>query len=300
MLKVADIRVRSFSLSYLDVFWRVSDTPESAMDYEFYIQRSPNETGPFVDVAGPLIDGYQFRDSTVRGMHSMYHKLFYRIRVVSRATAAERIFPDTGLGVSLAARPDLQALEMARMENLRLKEFKGREVLVFPKRNSGSRCSACFDPVHMRKTHSNCHSCFGTGFAGGYWAPVRCYMQVITPNDTTQKFVDGAAQVQVTQFNLGNYPLIKSGDLVVEMENVRWIVGDSVTPVSKGRAMVRQTGSISRANNSSPEYNVPVNLSITEIRDMVPSPDRNFTNPKNLGGVGVVSALEYLFGSDKV
>ena len=296
MLQATNIRVRSFDLSYLDIYWDVTDTAEQVLDYEFYIQRSTNETGPFVTIAGPIIDLFRFRDTTVRGQHSLYHKLFYRILVRNRETTATETFPENGLGARLAAPPDLHALEMSRQERVKLKEFKGRKVLVYPRRSSGTRCVACFDSVSRRRIIANCMTCYNTSYAGGYFAPIRTWMQIITPTTVSSKTATGEIQVQATNWLLSNYPLITEGDLVVEMENKRWTIAPQIQHVSKGRALVRQTGTLTQVHKNSAEYSVPVNMTVSEVGDIVASPERNYTNPHNVGDANIDAALKRLFG----
>ena len=296
MLYVANLRVRSFSLDHLDIYWSLADgISEDPRDYEFVVQWSSSEFDHYADISGPIIDGYHFRDTTVRGQHSFYHKRYYRLIIRHRPTAKEQLFPEQG-GVKLAAPPDLMALEMARQENLKLKEFGGRQVWVFPKRVSGPRCVACYDQVQRRRVRGDCAVCYGTGWLGGYHAPIACYMQIHTPTETTMKAKDGEIQVENTAFRLGNYPELHEGDLVVEAENVRWAVADSIVKVKKARAMIRQTGSLHRVPKTDVQYSVPVNLTTAETADLVASPHRNYTNPHNLETADLGKALLGLFG----
>ncbi len=296
MLHVANLRVRSFSLDYLDIYWSLADgTTEDPRDYEVVVQWSSNQYGPYQAVSGPIIDGLHFRDTTVKGQHSFYHQRYYRLIIRNRSSQAETPFPAEG-GIRLQAPADLMALEMARQENLKLKEFSGRKVWVFARRVSGPRCVACYDPVQRRRVRSDCATCFGTGTYGGYHAPVACYMQVQTPTEVTLKIPDGEVQVENAQFRLGNYPELSEGDLVVEAENVRWAVSDQINKVKKARALIRQEGVLHRIPKTDAQYNVPLKLTVDEAGNLLGSPDRNFTNPHNLSDADVGKAILGLFG----
>lgn len=295
MLKIAELKIRSFDINYLDIYWEVEDSREDPLSYAFVLERSDSEFGPFSVVTPELVNKYHVRDNTIRGKHSFYYKTYYRIRVINRNTRETYTYPETGAGVKLAAPPDLAALEMARLNNLRIKEFAGRKIWVFPKRRAGQRCEVCFDPVTSRKLKSACAACYDTTWSGGYYAPVETYGTIITPNETTLHAPFGEVETQDSSILLGNYPEVFDGDIIVEAENIRWRVGAQISKVTKGRCLIRQQAPIHRIPNGDIEYSLPMNLSSDELRDMQASPERNFSNPQTLASTGLIKALNGLF-----
>jgi hypothetical protein len=295
MLEVTNIRVRSFDLSYLDIYWDIAPSFEDILNYEFTVEKSENEFGPYRDVHNPVVNSFHIRDNTVKGQHSFYHKLWYRVRVRNRESKEEKFWPEVG-GAKLAARPDLAALEMARINNLKLKEFSGRKIWVFPKKTSGQRCPICFDEVSQRRLRSSCLSCFDTGWVGGFNAPVEVFAMVITPNETTTHAPFGDIQTENTSILLGNYPEVFEGDIIVEAENIRWRVGSNIGKIKKSRALVRQQAPIHRVPKSDIEYSIPINLLEDTIKGLVASPERNYTNPQTLESGKLVNALNNVFG----
>lgn len=296
MLQIRSIKVRSFDLAYLDVFWEIEPSYEDAANYEFELQRSEAQFGPFDPVVSGVVDSYHVRDHTVRGRHDLYWSLFYRIQVKDRRSAETRTFPEDGSGVRLDAAPDLMALEMARQENLKLREFKGRQVWIYPRRRSGQRCSVCFDHVQQRRVRSNCPTCYNTGFVGGFHTPVIAYMQIVSPTERTLPTQHGKVAVEATQFLLGNYPLLHSGDMVIEGENIRWKVGDDLVVVRKGRSPIRQQGILSRVLPDDVWQRVPVAVTDDELAVLETSPERNFTNPQTPGSLSkAVKAIDAWF-----
>lgn len=303
MIEVTNIRVRSFDLSYLDVYWDTAPGYEDVNDFQFIVEAAEKEFGPYYAVSAPLVNLLHFRDGTVRGQHSFYHERWYRIRVQWRevakqlddAVSTDQVFPATGNGVSLGARPDLIALEMARMNRLRLKEYSGRQVWIFPKKRSGQRCSVCFDKITQRKLQSSCAVCFGTGWVGGYHAPVEAYATIVSPDETTAHTNFGTVEIENTTMLLANYPDVGEGDLVLEAENIRWRIGERITKVRKGRAVVRQQVPLHRIPKSDIEYAVPLNLTDAQIKDLEATPARNYTNPQTLEGADLRSALTGIF-----
>lgn len=305
MIEVVNIRVRSFDLSYLDLYWDVKPCFEDVNDFQFIVEASDAEYGKYFQIADPLINIFHFRDTTVRGQHSYYHERWYRVRVQFREVAkqtsggssTDRYFPTQG-GVSIAAVPDLHALEMARIHRLKLQEFQGRKIWIYAKRRFGQRCSVCFDPVTQRKMRADCPTCYGAGFVGGYHAPVETYGMIVSPEESTAHTNFTNVEMENTMMMVGNYPDITSGDLVIEAENVRWRVGDRITKVRKARALIRQQVPLHRIPSGDVEYSVPLNLTTAQVKDLTASPERNYTNPHTLESANLPGYLKSVFGSD--
>lgn len=284
MLKVCNIRVRSFDLDYLDIVWEIGPTTEDIFDYDFYVQRSENEYSDYVDIVGPFTDAYRFRDLTRRGQKNFFRRFYYRIRVVHRETAATETYPEEG-GVALRADPDLVALEMSRNARLRLQEFSGRKVWLFPIRTFGQTCT-CKDSVTGRRKRSLCPVCFDSGWVGGYHRPLEVYMQIITPPEATTRSDLNEVQNMNATGRIGNYPELHSRWVVVEAENIRWRVGEGIKKVEKGRAVIRQDFPLHRIPVGDIEYTLPISLTQAEVDALQPTAQRLYTNPQDIGEGG--------------
>lgn len=298
MLEISNIRVRSFDLNYLDIYWDIVPCYEDVNQFEFYVQRSDAAFGEYVEVAGPIVNGTHVRDNSIRGHKSFYHHLYYRVICKNRGNGDEVTFPETG-GVALSAPLDLHGLEMARINNLKLKEFEGRKMWVFTRKTSGQRCRACFDPVATRKTKSRCANCFDTSWVGGFNAPVEVYAKIITPNETVVHSEFANVEIENTAIMMGNYPEVFEGDIIVEAENIRWRVGSNISKVKKSRALIRQQAPLHRIPNGDTEYKLPINLSVSEVKDLMATSARNLTNPQTLESAKLANALNGVFGPDK-
>ncbi len=298
MLDVTNIRVRSFDLNYLDVYWDVAPCHEDINQYEFYVVRSDAEFGEYAEVAGPLVNMFHVRDNSVRGHKSFYNKIYYRVLCKNRFSGEEKYYPETG-GVCLSAPLDLVGLEMARINNVKLKEFTGRKLWVFTRKTSGQRCSACYDPVAARKTKSRCANCFDTTWVGGFNAPVEVYGMIISPDEASVHADFGNIEIENTALLIGNYPELFEGDIIIEAENVRWRVGSTIKKVKKSRAIIRQQAPLHRIPNGDVEFKLPMNLSEQELADLQASPERNLTNPQTIESAKLVNALNSAFGPDK-
>lgn len=284
MLKVCNIRVRSFDLDYLDLLWELEPTSDDIFDYDFHVQRSEHEYSDYVDIAGPFTDAYRFRDLTLRGQLSFFRRFYYRIRVTHRQSAATETYPTEG-GVCLRADPDLEALEMARNARIRLQEFSGRLVWVFPIRTFGQRCT-CVDSVTGRRKVSSCSTCFDTGWVGGFHRPIETYMQIVTPPEaTTLSDLNEVQNINATG-RMGNYPEVHSRWVVVEGENSRWRIGEGIRKVEKGRAVIRQDFPLHRIPVGDIEYTLPISLTQAEVDVLQPTAQRLYTNPQDIGEGG--------------
>lgn len=280
MIKLANVRVRSFNIDYLDIYWDVAPCFEDLDDYQFTVLRSDNEFGPFYAVTPPLVGKFHVRDNSIKGQHSKYTRLYYRVQATHRVSGESSYTPELG-GAKLAAAPDLVALEMARLNNLRLKEFSGRMVWIFAKRHTGQRCSVCFDVVTQRKMRSGCSSCYDTGWRGGFYAPVETYATIMEDSGSIA---------------LGNYPEVNEGDVIVEAENMRWRVGSSIVKTLKARAMIRQQAGIVSVPTNDIEYQLPINIPDSEVKDLEGTPARQYSNPHTLGSAGLEVSMQTIYG----
>ena len=279
MLKVTNIQVQSFSIDYLDLFWEVETVFEDICNYTFVVEKSAAEFGPYYDLTGEFRNKFRLRDNTVKGQHSFYSRLYYRIRVRNTQTDETATYPTTGAGVCQGAPPDLAALEIARLETLKLKEHKGRMVWVFPRKGCGQRCS-CYDNVTRKRTRSMCPTCFDTGWVGGYDSPIQTYAQIQDPSETNVKHNLVETEVENGVGLFGNYPDLAEGWVVVEQENVRWRIGSKIDKVAKARATVRQVAQLHRIYRGDIEYSLPMN--IDEPEKLIATPFRNYLNPSDL------------------
>ena len=276
MLRIRELIVRSFEIDYLDIYWTVdSSYGESVLDYEFFLEKSGAQFGPFNTVTSGMTDVYHIRDNTVRASGSLFNANWYRIRVRNKETSEESLYPDTGEGIRLSAPPDLHALEIARHNRQRLESGNGRHVWVFPTRIFGQKCS-CYDKVTGRRTRSKCISCYDTGVAGGFHTPLRVRAN-ITSNGVQQiNGPNGPMSIEQGFIQLANYPEIQPSWVIIETENRRWKVGAAVTYTRVGRALVKQSAQLTMIPPGDIEYSIPMNIVSPEL--LVTNPVGNTIN----------------------
>ena len=272
MLSVRNIKVVSFDTDYLDLFWEIAPTTDDVRDYEFYVLRSESVGGPWDAIAGPIVDGYHFRDTSVKA-HNKWRQYHYVIKTIQRSTTTE-VLSDPA---SREAEAPLDAIEMRRVEYITFKEHNGRKAIMYPAKTFGQRCH-CVDPISETRTVSKCKTCFDTGWVGGYLKPLEILIQ-IDPNlkkdvDTVIKKV----QAVLATARMPSFPTVKPNDIIIEADNKRWKV-KGVTGTERLRANVHQELSMGLLPSTHITYKLPVHV---DVLSFDPSPEREYTNPQQL------------------
>jgi len=278
VLNVNSVDVASFSFDFLDVVWTIDDTNEDVTDFDFFVERSEAVEGPFDLIAGPLIDEFRFRDVQAPRYHRS-RQFFYRIKTVERATG-KFVFSNTGLPL---ARLDLVSAEIQKSELIAFKEFTSRKVWIFPRRTFGQKCPACYDPIKDRTRSSRCLECFGTGFARGFLRPIESFI-TFSPETgligQSEKLTErGREQHNIVSIRAFIIPLLKAGDMIVEVENARWRVTGAGT-MQHLRHPVTQHATVFQMPDNDIEFAVPIK-GIDPVTFQA-APKRAFTNYANI------------------
>lgn len=282
MLNITKLYVRSFDLDHLDIFWeteitagpRGDEDKNFLLDHQFFVFRSGDSaTGPFEQIAGPLVDQYMLRDVQVSLLHK-YRQYYYKIQVKHVPSGKTQDFGPSG---SMSPEPDLIAAAITHDEDVLFRRFIGRKCWLFPIRTFGPRCT-CWDMTLQRRTRANHALCFGTGFLGGYLSPILVYPQIDPPTKTKKATPLGELQPGDTSGRMIYFPPVNASDILVESENRRWRVITS-TPTQRLRATVHQELTLHEVPRGDIEYDLPLNVN---LQNLEPAEERNFTNRQNL------------------
>lgn len=146
-----------------------------------------------------------------------------------------------------------------RNAHIALQHFTGVSVWVLKRKHFGERCSACYNSLLRTVVFENCSVCYGTGFVGGYYAPVEALAK-ITEAPPQQRFSGtGNAELVMGQIEMADFPRIEQDDIVVEKNNRhRWVVRDSVREANLRRTPVTQHYRCSALPAKDPAFSVPV------------------------------------------
>jgi len=252
MITITDLTVRSFDLDHLDMVWRIADTYEEELDYTFYVERAGAPSGPWETVSSGLKQQYLFRDGAVnqRKHNTTY---YYRIKAVHNVSG-EFTYSQPG---HQGAKMPREAAVMIYNENILFTKFTGMLCWLFPKKTFGQKCQVCYDPILGRENISNCLTCFGSGYVGGYHRPVRLHVQIFPMAQQVQSDTFGNSEQQNTSAMCIAFPPVSPEDVLVESDNTRWRVV-RVETSERLRFTVRQTLSLAKIPIGDVEYSLPI------------------------------------------
>lgn len=279
MIDVVNIRVRTFDLDHLDIFWEVPSVEEDLSRYDFTILRCiDGPGGPFNQISAPLHNTFMYRDPDVHLLYK-WRQYHYIIRVASKDTGRTKDYGP----VRLDAPPDRLALEIQRRNNLLFSEFAGRKALLYPVLTFGQKCRHCVDGGPQgntigRSKQQNCITCYDSRYVGGYASPILIHTQYDPSSKGTQRTDTVEMALSNTTARLSNFPPVKVKDMIVEAENRRWQV-ENVNATEKLRATVHQELQLHEIPRGDVRYRVPVNLDLLTLH----SPPREFSRPMDIG-----------------
>jgi hypothetical protein len=273
MIKFRNERVISFSRDYLDLYWEIDPTTEDIQEYQFFVERSESEAGPWLQIAGPLTDRYYLRDDDVHQL-SNTRVYFYRVRALHTPSGTE-LFSKI---VDRRGTEDLIAAEIIRNEAVLFQEFVGVRCWLFPIRTFGMRCPQCFDEVLQKRTQDSCPTCWNTQFAGGYHFPIEFWGQIDLPETAEQQSIEDHRQTKYFVLRCNPSPYIKPLDLVIDHQNQRYRIM-SVHGTFRLGVPVRQEIRMVQVQKGSVEDKIPLRVDESSLTLV---PRRNFYNPHTL------------------
>ena len=289
MISITGVRVTGFDRRYHDIDWTIAPTHDDLQEWEFFVERSEAEAGPWDIIAGPIIDRYYLRDNTTPQI-SNNRVLFYRVRAVNPSRGHEIVSP-------LADRegaPDLIAAEISSLENLMFTEFAGTRAWLFVRRTFGQRCPQCWDDELAKRLDDSCPTCFGAGFSGGYHYPIEFFAQFDKSPQTENVSTHDHHQQTLQSFRCPASPHITPLSLVINHKNQRLRV-ISVSSTQRLGVSVHQEVQAIQLQPGSIEDAITLKV---DHRTLALTAGRNYTNPQNLesAGGGPSADLDRLLG----
>ena len=247
--------------------WVVKHPPVSGVGAA-RLERSGSPEGPF-ELVVDNINTYhyfdKFRDTPAPGLGltrenlnflSLAREVYYRLTVLGADGSSARVVRE--VGDELPKRQSLLKRKIQRDIRVGFK-FNGVPIAVLKRKHWGIRCVDCFDLLTKRVTTSKCNTCFGTGFEGGYYEPVRISGRISVKNVQTDITVQGKADINQTQLTMLDFPILEDDDIVVHLNtNQRYIV-KHVTRTELRTVPVHQKILLSELERSSVEYRLIVN-----------------------------------------
>jgi|GEM_PF-2348702 len=211
----------------------------------------------FDDPNNKVLITYRWGRSIVT--HRLYDRIYYKVTTVALdengniiETPLECAEPVTHLQFG-----DLDYIwQEAQRRNLFILDQGGEWIKIFIRKKFGLRCD-CYEK-NRRKARSDCLTCYGTGYVGGYEGPFDVRM---APPEADQRIDLGELGLRMDyEFNtwIQDEPLVQTFDMIIRQDGSRYIIG-SVTPTQiKGR-ILQQSLTLQLLEEGDIRYRVPVN-----------------------------------------
>jgi hypothetical protein len=260
---IQKVKIDQIMAGELGITWEVNDTSQV---FEFFIDRSGSPEGPFETLnAISIVDAYGYIDRTYN-TEAFNREVYYRVRGVN---SKETIISD----IKKYNQEVLNyiGLQIARNKRLFLERIAGTKCFVFIRRTFGTKCTNCYDAVRQKSTSSNCQYCYGTTFLGGYFAPIKLFMQLnplVRANQKTD--LQNAENLRIDGVWCSNYPILAPGDLIVEVQepNHRYVIESPVSRTEQHNALVEQRFPVTQIHLSRIEMQVPAPEDAFSINDV--------------------------------
>lgn len=213
------------------------------------------------------VDKYEFLDLTPQ-MINLNKIYYYRIRA-RRISTCEEITTEP---FSFLEKLDLEGLYVVDEHNFKFRDVTGEPCLVHNRKGEGVNCTECFDPVQQKRTRSDCTTCFGTNWDGGFYNPISLYAEFGVPMAVNVIEEWGERQPKETDCQFPNYPFLNPGDVIRRVHANRLYRVTAVQGVSKRQIPMLQFVRVIEVTAGDIEYRLPVDQKL--IRDLLDDFDK--------------------------
>lgn len=253
---VVETTVRTLTRDKAEIRWElIEDVGEPIENFQFVAQRSEGPEGEWKTIDTIPSSLSMFIDEGAN-FFSKYRTLLYRILVQRISDPTVDFF--AGEPATIDDPPDLFLLRIRWLEaRILLRRFVGSWCGLFIKRTFGQRC-ICWDNKLMKVANPNCTDCFLSGFVGGFEGQVNTFVNVRPTPQVVRILPLGEWHPSETDSWMSAAPLVKPGDLVVELRtNKRWRIS-AVHTTEHRRAVSRQILNLTELDKSNIEYKIPI------------------------------------------
>jgi len=263
-------------------------------NFTFDIERSGSPAGPWTVIAN-AVSTYLYEDNLDQedaNVLSLGRDIYYRVKAIppvgssfystiinldgQSQSETEDTIPGIGYKIdtpqqtepepttNLMTRPNLEGRKrllrrkILRDEYILFKKLAGIEFYLLKRRHWGVRCSDCYDPASRTVLKSNCTTCFGTSWEGGYFNPVSLYGRRKTTIIQSDMSAQSKTDMATTQIQFLDFPRIDEGDLLVESNGNRRFLVKQRFFTSLKTIPVHQTVNVSELERQAIEYRISV------------------------------------------
>ncbi len=231
-MKLTIRRVRPLIPKGVFLQWVIEEPSESGT-FTFTVERAGGPLGAWEPVLTPtpaqyavLDDLRTSRDSETRtsaNMLTLNQRLFYRVSCTTPSGAILRDIQELDV-LSGNTPADLKVAQLrrkARLDFARAQRYPGTPILILKRRWWGETCVRCRDPRTKALVRSDCKTCWGTGFVGGYWNPVEVRGRRSVANVASQITPEGKSDSAEAKFWLPETPQVERDDVLILLNEGR-------------------------------------------------------------------------------
>lgn len=226
-------------------------------------QKTSGPVLPKADGSSVVLASYRYVDNQ---LPTLDKRIFYRITTV--AYADDGTLLETPVDEAATANSyEVEKLSYIWREAIRrnhwILDHGGERVKVFIRKNAGAVCG-CWSDLHGQ-SKSDCQTCFGSGFIGGYDGP---YDITIAPDDAEMNYrqeLRGRSMTKQYETWTGPSPLLSQRDFILKLNGDRYGIGPVRMPSIRGMQL-QQFFLVSHLDSSDIRYKVPaINPALLEF-----------------------------------
>lgn len=255
MITFKDLRVKAnFGFEFMNISFSIEDTIEDLTRYRFDLYRSHYEGDEFKPVHTD-IQNFECNDYSANLLNDEI-RYIYKIKAINIDTN-QHIFSNQF--DSPDKKDDNYASYFLEVYNMYLDIIGNDEIILLKRKRTGELCD-CYDDVRGSRKSDKCTDCFGTGYKGGFYPPMRmkaCYLNT----ESIQENMDIKGTFEANgprQLWTLNYPTIQENDIIIDtLTNEKFMVS-SWQPSVKNGFMIRQMIQMNGIPTASIYQKIPV------------------------------------------
>lgn len=261
--RLIDIQISQQRFDSLVLYWRPIGTTLDVAGTTVAILRSYVQADGYVEIASVAANSMVYVDEEANAQ-SNWLSVYYKI-VVTNSDGSNTYGP---LNVTDETHPVDR--NIIRRVALFLRNNGAVPCLIYqPSYGSETdRCPKCWDAELQHLIYSNCDVCAGTSYVGtllGYYNPILTLVDIQPPGASKQ--VEDVAHAElITQCRMSNFPALRPGDIIRELNTgVMWLVAGVTRQVRAKVLLSQDPVRLRQIKPADIEHTLPVPASITPV-----------------------------------
>lgn len=297
-MKVNVVKVMPWHPNFVRLQWELAEVSESGT-FNYSVERSGSPGGPWTELVSLLTALTYDDDLSTQEANtlSLARDIYYRIKATPPSGGVNAVYspiinldglveheicdaepgnperpipqnqsePDPQRRTTAFPRTEGGRMRLLKRKILRdryimLSKLNGIQYYLLKKRHFGTRCTDCYDPNTRSISSSNCGTCYGTSWEGGYYSPVEVLGRRVASETDSKISPQSKDDVNFTEIELLDFPRVDHGDVLIERaHNIRWFVRKRKI-VSLKTILVHQNLVVSELPRTAVEYKIAVSL----------------------------------------